>query len=182
MFSDPGLTTLQFQTWWVTAQIEIAEIVIYGGDTPTGPWTTVWVPLSISSRETSDRAWVQTNFLTQSIQTSFPFYKIELHGRYPVGSTEGFKVTGVYFRTTGIGGAPTMVVTPKTNTIPSPTPTFQARKAGDVNEDGLVNLTDFIQLLFSLGRSVPQNTGADFNGDGQVNLSDLSTLLANFGQ
>ncbi|MFN0137147.1 MAG: proprotein convertase P-domain-containing protein [Phycisphaerae bacterium] len=55
---------------------------------------------------------------------------------------------------------------------------------GDVNGDGLVNLTDLSMLLAAFGSCRPDpayNCRADFNNDNCVTLTDLSVLLANFG-
>lgn len=55
---------------------------------------------------------------------------------------------------------------------------------GDVNGDGIVDLTDLSALLASFGLCTSDagfNAAADFDGSGCVELSDLSILLANFG-
>jgi probable HAF family extracellular repeat protein len=49
---------------------------------------------------------------------------------------------------------------------------------GDVNGDGLVNLTDLTIVLNYFGTA---STQGDLNGDGFVDLSDLIILLQNFG-
>ncbi|MHC4826303.1 MAG: FG-GAP repeat domain-containing protein [Planctomycetota bacterium] len=50
---------------------------------------------------------------------------------------------------------------------------------GDVNDDGVVDVLDFLALLAAWG----PNPGhpADFNGDGTVNVSDFLILLGNWG-
>ncbi|MFN0137143.1 MAG: right-handed parallel beta-helix repeat-containing protein [Phycisphaerae bacterium] len=54
---------------------------------------------------------------------------------------------------------------------------------GDVNGDGVVNLTDLSILLAHFGvMSGATLADGDLNGDGDVDLSDLSDLLANFGE
>lgn len=55
-----------------------------------------------------------------------------------------------------------------------------AKKAGDINCDGKVNLTDFSILLFYWKQSQPANARADVNGDHAVNLTDVSILLFNW--
>ena len=52
-------------------------------------------------------------------------------------------------------------------------------KPGDVNGDGVVNLTD---LDFLLLHWFGDYINADFNGDGQINIIDLDMLLANWLQ
>ncbi|MFN0135589.1 MAG: dockerin type I domain-containing protein [Phycisphaerae bacterium] len=54
--------------------------------------------------------------------------------------------------------------------------------SGDLNTDGVINLTDLSTLLSSFGvTSGAAYEDGDLNGDGAVNLTDLSTLLAAFG-
>ncbi|MFI4854495.1 MAG: hypothetical protein ACIAQF_05900 [Phycisphaerales bacterium JB065] len=50
--------------------------------------------------------------------------------------------------------------------------------AGDLNDDGQINLGDLNLVLGSFGADA--NCG-DTNGDGQVDLADLNLVLANFG-
>src|SRR5581483_4208808 len=59
--------------------------------------------------------------------------------------------------------------------------------SGDINGDGIVNITDLSLLLSTYNKN--QSTCAtntsytcDINGDGTVNVFDLSTLLSNYGQ
>jgi len=51
-------------------------------------------------------------------------------------------------------------------------------KPGDVNNDGLVNITDLSILLSDYGTT---NASADLNKDGTVNILDMSILLSNYG-
>lgn len=53
---------------------------------------------------------------------------------------------------------------------------------GDINGDGVVNLTDLAILLsnFGVGTGATRSNG-DLNGDGAVNITDLAILLAAFG-
>lgn len=48
---------------------------------------------------------------------------------------------------------------------------------GDLNHDGVVDISDLTQLLSSFGVS----TGGDINGDGMTDILDLAMLLAYFG-
>ncbi|MFN0138419.1 MAG: SUMF1/EgtB/PvdO family nonheme iron enzyme [Phycisphaerae bacterium] len=55
---------------------------------------------------------------------------------------------------------------------------------GDINGDGVINLTDLARLLAAFGTSAGDplySRAADLNGDGRVDLSDLAALLARFG-
>lgn len=55
---------------------------------------------------------------------------------------------------------------------------------GDVNGDGMVDLTDLFLLLTAFGSSVEDaefTWRADFNADQSIDLSDLSVLLIHFG-
>jgi len=52
---------------------------------------------------------------------------------------------------------------------------------GDLNGDGVVNVSDLLLLLGAWGPCSGQPCPADLNGDGVVNVSDLLVLLANWG-
>jgi WD40 repeat protein len=52
---------------------------------------------------------------------------------------------------------------------------------GDVNNDGCVDDTDLLQVLFVFGQS-GSNLPEDLNNDGTVNDSDLLEVLSNFGR
>ncbi len=73
--------------------------------------------------------------------------------------------------------------TPPTPTPPTPTPPTpnppSSGKAGDLNGDNKVNLTDLSLLLSSWGKA---DTKADLNKNGKVDLPDLSILLSNWGK
>jgi hypothetical protein len=53
--------------------------------------------------------------------------------------------------------------------------------AGDTNDDGRVDLSDFAALKRGFGSSGGRARG-DFNGDGRVDLADVHLLRARFGQ
>jgi hypothetical protein len=117
--ADSSLTHLQFKTHWVTQWLDRATITIYGGNSADGPWTAVWVPLDVDQSTTSGGAWTQTELLDTTISEGFPFYKVELFGRYPAGRQQGVKYTGVFFSVDGNAGS---VATPLA-TNPTPTST-----------------------------------------------------------
>ena len=53
----------------------------------------------------------------------------------------------------------------------------------DINEDGVINVLDLIQLLLCFGQSaVPGCESEDVNEDGTVNVLDLIEVLLSFGQ
>jgi hypothetical protein len=58
-------------------------------------------------------------------------------------------------------------------------------RAGDANNDNVVNTTDFTILKSSTGRACGDpayDDRADFNGDCVVNINDFVLLRGNFGQ
>lgn len=103
--ADPNLTHLRFKIHWVTQWIDRAAVTIYGGDSADGPWTAVWTPLEINQATSTGGAWTQTDLLDTTIAQGFPFYKIELFGRYPDGRQQGAKYTGVYFAVDSSAGS-----------------------------------------------------------------------------
>ena len=58
-------------------------------------------------------------------------------------------------------------------------------REGDIDDNNVVNLTDFSLLAATFGKQIGDAgyaERADFNGDGVVNLLDFSLLASNFGQ
>jgi len=54
--------------------------------------------------------------------------------------------------------------------------------AGDCNEDGVVDVADYIALKSRMGQeSAATWAVGDFNFDGDVDWADLQELMANFG-
>lgn len=53
--------------------------------------------------------------------------------------------------------------------------------AGDLNDDGVIDVADAAALGLAIGNSDP-GAAADLNGDGAVNVLDLILLAVNFGQ
>lgn len=162
--ADPSLNHLLFKIHWVTQWIDRATVTIYGGNSADGPWTPVWVPLDIDQSTSTGGAWTQTELLDTTIAEGFPFYKIELYGRYPEGRQQGVKYTGVYFSVDGNAGevaelavpAPTetgpldepepttrpvrQTAVPPTNT-PSPTATPVESENSDDGETAVANVS-----------------------------------------
>ncbi len=118
--ADPSLNHLRFKIHWVTQWIDRATVTIYGGTSASGPWTAVWVPLDINQSTSTGGAWTQTDLLDTTIAEGFPFYKIELYGRYPEGRQQGAKYTGVYFSVDGNAGEVVELAAPAaTETAPA---------------------------------------------------------------
>ncbi len=121
--ADPSLNHLRFKIHWVTQWIDQATVTIYGGNSADGPWTAVWVPLDINQSTSTGGAWTQTDLLDRTIAEGFPFYKIELYGRYPVGRQQGVKYTGVYFSVDGNAGEVVeLAASAPTETVPATEP------------------------------------------------------------
>lgn len=97
--ANPALRTLRFQTWAVTLFLEQATVTVAGANGPQGPWTNLWQPWS--SQASGDGVWFQTPLAQVEIATGYPYYRIELHGRYQAGRNQGVKYTGVYFSVSG---------------------------------------------------------------------------------
>ena len=110
--ANPAQHKLKFFMHWVNHKIDIFEVTIYGGTGPEGPWINVWDVVSISQDMNPPPGqapgrqgipWFTTGILDSVLPEGYPYYKIELHARYPEGRTDqgdvGVKVTGIYFAT-----------------------------------------------------------------------------------
>ena len=60
-----------------------------------------------------------------------------------------------------------------------PAPSEPEKIAGDINRDGVVNISDLLFVAKALGRTEPND--ADVNGDGAINILDLVLVASNFG-
>ncbi len=60
---------------------------------------------------------------------------------------------------------------------------LQCVRDGDINADGVVNVTDLLLVIAAWGPCPGggEACDADTNGDGEVNVSDLLTVIANWG-
>jgi len=88
--------------------------------------------------------------------------------------------TGIYtFTADAAGYLPAQctdkaIVAPQTTLIPA------ELMAGDVNDDGVIDITDAVAIGTAFG-NLAVNPTADLNGDGAVNVFDLILMAANFG-
>jgi hypothetical protein len=104
---DPLVTRFAFGIWWVTLQIDPAEVRIYGGDSPDGPWELVWTPFTYSFTGLVGRdnfVYRHTGYTEMEFDRGYAFYLVELYAlpivsEAPNGS--GVKLTGVYFAPAG---------------------------------------------------------------------------------
>lgn len=48
---------------------------------------------------------------------------------------------------------------------------------GDVNDDGIVNIEDVIELIDSILNNAPYSSTADVNGDGRISISDVTGVI-----
>jgi hypothetical protein len=115
---------LKFFMHWVMHRMTLKALV-YGGSSPTGPWTRVWTPFQhtetvlwqSSPTEPRSEAWKHFTSMpgmfddwfapvpvTTLLAQGFGYYKIELRASYPDPDSTatggvGGKLTGVYFNT-----------------------------------------------------------------------------------
>lgn len=59
-------------------------------------------------------------------------------------------------------------------------PTATACQKADINQDSLVDLSDYTILVANFLKTSPANPRADINTDGLVDISDYSSLVSNF--
>jgi hypothetical protein len=72
-------------------------------------------------------------------------------------------------------GLPGLTATAEEPITPQPSPGVHVTGtiAGDVNQDGVVNMADAIKLERMILGIEPSTVEADFNGDGVLNMGDL---------
>jgi hypothetical protein len=105
--ADDSDRKLAFFTHWVSHEIEVAEVSIYGGNSADGPWELVWIPffhtqdrsIRPAAGQGQEDLWEKTEFVETVLAEGFGFYKVEIHARLPEGNATGFKITGIYFST-----------------------------------------------------------------------------------
>ena len=56
-----------------------------------------------------------------------------------------------------------------------------ARLTGDINNDGVVDVSDFLVLAENFGKADATREDGDLDGDGSVQFSDFLVLVNNFG-
>lgn len=146
----------------------------------------------------------RTNSVDYSSVTAFPpdyGNGAEVHINVWTNSTCSGTQTGYYTSASGYevmggdvfsytGQAPTPTPTPTLSPTPRPTSTSTPNPTsvpmpGDLNGDGVVNLTDLSWLSTDYGKNtlkgdVLTHPQSDINQDGKVDLTDLSLLAANY--
>lgn len=80
------------------------------------------------------------------------------------------------------GGAVVHLVSTGNPNSPTPTPTPTACQMADINQDGIVDLTDYSLLASNFLSTSPTVPRADINTDGIVDLTDYSLLASQFLQ
>jgi len=130
--ADSANRQLKFFTHWVAHTVNPAEVNVYGGETPDGPWTLVWQPfyqvveqvILPPPGEDTDWLWQEYTAATPLVETTlesgYAYYKIEIHAALP-DADGGFKLTGIYFTAAPLE-TPTSTPTPEVFLTPTPTP------------------------------------------------------------
>jgi len=131
--ADPNNTRLKYFAHWVAHAIDPAEVTIYGGETPEGPWTEVWRPFHVVLEyeakpppgEGQDWLWKTNTASTPPVEMTlakgYPYYKLEIHARLVSQDTSAFKITGIYF--TALPAAAHTAIPPALETVSAPTQT-----------------------------------------------------------
>ena len=120
-------------------------------------WTTLWANPTTT---VSDSAWSQMTFDISAVADEQSMVYI----RWTMGTTDG----GVTYPGWNIDDVEIWGMI-----IPS--------CPGDLDGDGLVNLSDLAQLLAHYGMTGVSYNDGDIDNDGDVDLSDLSALLSVYG-
>ena len=136
--ADAAHRKLKFFMYWVNHRVDVVEVNIYGADSPEGEWAKIWTPFYLSQDFVlppgdhpghDGLPWLQTGFLETVIGSGYPYYKVEIHARYPEARTDqgnvGVKITGVYLGTE-FSNEPedekqaSMIITPSTPSSSNP--------------------------------------------------------------
>lgn len=109
--ADPSQRKLKFFAHFVSHRVEVGAVNVYGGESPDGPWQSIWSPLYhtqdvqiVPENGGQQELWVETGFRETIAEQGFPYYKVELQSRLPELAGDmirgaGFKITGIYFAT-----------------------------------------------------------------------------------
>ncbi len=167
--SDRSHQTLKFSTYWAATSVDHAEIVVFGGNSPDGPWTQIWMPFSLGSQSedqvlpSSSEQWAYTDIAEISVENGFSHYKIEVLARLVEQEAEAsFNLTGVYFATEAVTapetGSGERTTDPTSTPMPasSPTPAAPSREStpqavGEPNGFRLEIALGLLALLLALG-------------------------------
>lgn len=151
--ADPSNRKFKFFTHWVSHRVDVAEVTIYGSGDENGPWEHVWTPFSVqvdkAPRPTGNRAdeWIQSDFESTVVTSGYPFYKIEIHVRFPESDQRigdiGFKITGIYFATEKVTTADVAALTPTTTPTRVTTPTVEPTATRE-NTKSIPTLTEVL--------------------------------------
>ena len=136
-----------------------------------------WATSYVVEVSTSSTTWGRTRFVETlkggSVATTLPFDSIKVGGKYPVDGTTYYARTKTSYD--GLDG--TSHTTAYGDVI-----SFVYRESytkGDVNGDGVVNVTDVTSLINAiLGLSPYADDVCDLNADGKVDVSDVSVLIS----
>lgn len=140
--ANPANKTLKYDASWVSHIVTPAYVSVFASESPNGPWTKVWQPFYYNETEAMSNVirdecldeagaggdesvqeclWKKHSALTDMVQTTlskgYPYYKIEIHASVPTLDS-GFKITGVYFATSGAPVPPTQPPVPPVPPVP----------------------------------------------------------------
>ncbi len=88
-------------------------------------------------------------------------------GLGPQGSTSAYKIAeGEYVLTVNLESSMLIVTLPTTPVIP-----------GDINGDGIVNVSDVTELVNVILATAKKNDACDVDADGTITVSDVTALV-----
>jgi hypothetical protein len=197
--------TLHFHALIVAHRVNQYKAEIFGGNSPNGPWTSVWVPFNIQSCLTNDCVNAPYNgCCLPDRQCLWELVTADhLHNLnpgcnepplYPLTKniSQGYSYYKIQFLmsyppSNGVGAgdnggklARVFFKVSGGGGIPSPTPTPSSPtfKKGDVNHDGSVNIQDLLKVLSNLGKSSSTvSTYFDPKFDGKINIWDAAYVI-----
>ena len=151
--ADSSETELKFDMYWVTHTV-IAQVNVYGGNSASGPWTSLWQPFNqtylkpiIPESGRGQDLWKYysdlTDLETMNLSKGYPYYKLEVHAVLP-DEFGGFKITGIYFAA-GDSPATSPGTTPgtKPGTTPPTTPTDPTTTEQESSDSTPQNVSEF---------------------------------------
>jgi len=88
--------TLSFSISYIISRAK-GVVTIYGGGTPNGPWTELWVPWTGTSGG-APKGWFDSGVQQIVLDSGYSYYKVNLFGQFDPNYNQGIKYTNAFFK------------------------------------------------------------------------------------